>query len=569
MRTALRTAIATALVAGVAVGTPALTAGAAFAADGPVAVQAGQAAPAAQAPTASTETETASTPVKPAAPAAAQNTTPARTGDGWIENWKAKPGETFVRDEVLRGGTVAKIVKAGALHYRAYLYKEGQAVGTIEAAGRSAASQDNGQFFVLNPDGTTHDWVGNVAPNKPGLYRLVDGTVLQLARKDGRYGLQLIENGKGRGYTYVNGVRVVWNFGKAVVVLEQDGQFSAYVPGSAKQAVPQPIEAAGYVRTEKLLRGYEAKIFKVGESHHRAEVSYEGRQTDTFDADHRSVAGNDNGTFFVLHADGTTDNWTGNYLPGAKPGVYKLADGTTLEIAKKNGRYGIQQLRWGTHGTGFTYLTEPRQVFGFNNATVVLEQDGGFAAYIHGSAKQAAPKPVTRDEQCTVVTTVGIGAGSEAELTMSPNGPKAELQDIGSGKVFATLDRNHPSLPQSAGIVARIDNPFSATPSLYTKVEGGVGSKGGSHAFPKLPKGCALNPVKGATSGQGTTGNTGVTANNAGQTSVIPQGGVAAGAELGTGGDSTALVAAGAGAASLAAAGLGFVVLRRRAGSRG
>ncbi|HEY9370892.1 hypothetical protein [Streptomyces sp.] len=49
------------------------------------------------------------------------------------------------------------------------------------------------------------------------------------------------------------------------------------------------------------------------------------------------------------------------------------------------------------------------------------------------------------------------------------------------------------------------------------------------------------------------------------QTTVVPKGGVAAGAEFEQAGDGTALVAAGAGAASLAAAGLGFVVLRRRA----
>ncbi|MFJ5828556.1 hypothetical protein [Streptomyces sp. NPDC093089] len=550
MRTALRTAIATALVAGVAI-TPALTAGAAFATDGP------SAAKPASAPTAS-------------APAAS-TTTPARTGAGWIENWKAKPGETFVRDQVLVTGSVAKIVKVGPQHHRAYLYKQGQIVGTLDANGSAVAGQDNGEFLVLHADGTTHNWIGNSVTGKPGLYRLADGTVLELARKDGRYGLQLVENGKGRGFHYLSGSRSALTLGKAVVVLEQGGSFAAHLPGSARQGAPQPVEAAGYVRTEKLPNGAQAKIFKVGDSHHRAELYKEGQRVGTVDADHRSEAGNDNGTFFVLHADGTTKSWFGNYLPGAKPGVYKLVDGTTLEITKKDGRYGIQQLRWGTHGTGFTYLTGPRGVFGFNNATVVLEYDGGFAAYVHGSATQAAPKPVTKDDACTVVTTVDVGAGTGAELTMSPNGPTATFHDAGDNKqVLGKLDRNHPSLPKNAGVIARIDNPFSATPTLYTKFEGGS-AKGGTHAFPKLPKGCTLNPVKGTTSNgaTGTTGNTGVTANNAGQTTVIPRGGVAAGAELGTQDDSTALAAAGAGAASLAAAGLGFVVLRRRAASRG
>ncbi|QES08014.1 hypothetical protein DEJ44_21950 [Streptomyces venezuelae] len=432
MRTALRTAIATALVAGIAIGAPALTTGAAFAADGP----------AAPAPTASTQAPAAATPGEPA-PAAAETTKPARTGEGWIENWKAKPGETFVRDEVLRGGTVAKIVKVGPLHHRAYFYKEGQTVGSIDASGRSAAGQDNGHFFVLNPDGTTHNWVGNIAGPKPGTYRLVDGTVLQLAQKDGRYGLQLIENGKGRGYTYVNGARVVWNFGKAVVVLEQDGQFAAYLPGAPKQAAPQP------------------------------------------------------------------------YTPSsAKP----TTGGSAVVLGK-----------------------------------------------------------------CTVSTTVAIGAGTKAELFMTRQGPLAEFStadDNGEDRVFAMVDRAHPSLPASVGIVGRIINPDSATPSLFTQVEGGAGAKGSTHAFPKLPKGCTPETAPAGTgsgtgTGTGTAGTgskgatgTGVTT-HAGQTSVIPKGGVAAGAELGTEDDSTTLFAAGAGA-SLAAAGLGFVVLRRRsAAARG
>lgn len=60
---------------------------------------------------------------------------------------------------------------------------------------------------------------------------------------------------------------------------------------------------------------------------------------------------------------------------------------------------------------------------------------------------------------------------------------------------------------------------------------------------------------------------------HAGQTSVIPRGGVAAGAEFGTEaagsqGGSTVLIAVGAGAASATAVGLGFVALRRRAAAR-
>ncbi|WP_030318332.1 hypothetical protein [Streptomyces flavochromogenes] len=443
MRTALRTAVTTALVAGVAL-TPAVAAGTAFAADGPV-----TAAPAATSPA---KSGVRSADVKPSdeVPAEAGTDAPDAVGTGKDAQGAKTPeaGNTtktpeagateasakgaLVRTETLMTGTVAKIYKVKEQNHRAELFREGHPVGVLEAITRSAAGQDNGEFFVLNPDGTTHNWTGNIAGPKPGSYRLADGTVLQLASKDGRFGLQLIENGKGRGYTYVTGGRSVWTFGRAVVVLEQDGQFAAYIPGSSKQGAPQPVATGG-----------------------------------------------------------------GQTKPSTEP--------TT-----------------------------------------------GGSAVVLGA--------------CTVSRTVAIGAGTKAELFMTRQGPLAEFStadDNGQDQVFAMVDRAHPSLPKSVGIVGRIIDPQSATPSLYTQVEGGPDAKGATHAFPKLPKGCTFETAPGATT-NGT--GTGITTNT-GQTSVIPKGAVAAGAELGTEDGSNALLAAGAGA-SLAAAGLGFVVLRRRSAAR-
>ncbi|MFJ8295928.1 hypothetical protein ACIQ9R_08660 [Streptomyces sp. NPDC094447] len=461
MRTALRTAIATALVAGAAL-VPAAAAGTAFAADGPAA-----------GPASSSSVRSADVKPSDEVPAEAGTDTPdgvdgTKAGKGAGEGKGAGGGSgaqgagaaktpeagtsagtsargTLVRTETLKTGTVARIYKVNAQNHRAELFREGHPVGVLEAVTRSVAGQDNGEFFVLNPDGTTHNWLGNIAGPETGTYRLADGTVLQLGRKDGRFGLQLVENGKGRGYTYVTGVRAVWTFGRAVVVLEQDGQFAAYVPGSAKQGAPQRVAAGGSQTTPST----------------------------------------------------------------------------------------------------------------------------GGSAVVLGA--------------CTVSRTVDIGAGTKAQLFMTRQGPLAEfstVDDNGEDRVFAMVDRAHPSLPKSVGIVGRIIAPASATPSLFTQVEGGAGAKGATHAFPKLPKGCTseTTPANGSTGSTGTTGSAGTTGTtgstgtgittNTGQTSVIPRGAVAAGAELGTGNDGTALLAAGAGA-SLAAAGLGFVVLRRRSAARG
>ncbi|MFD3533963.1 hypothetical protein [Streptomyces sp. NPDC058664] len=510
MRTALRTALATALVAGVAA-TPVLAAGSAFAggpapAPKPVAATAKPAVIAK--PTSATE--------KPAVIAKPTSATekPAE-GEGAAEAEKPAPAEAA---PAAAPTTATPGVPASR---------------TVQLAGGLSAK--------VYARGDQH--------------RYHTATVL-------KGGMALGELKAGAGY----GAKDTEVFAGWAVTLDSEGNVSAVAKGTL-------------VRTQTLISGTVAKIYKVGTLHHRAELFREGRQVGVLEAGNSSAAGNDNGEFFVLNGNGTTHNWTGNYRPGATPGIYRLADGTVLELAKKDGRYGLQLIE-NDKGRGFTYLNGVRQVWTYGKAVVVLENDGGFAAYVPGSAKQAAPQPygmggggqgeptpVDKDTlaPCTIARIVDIGAGTGAKLIMSPQGPKAKIITAGDNKLIGTLDRAHPALPKSAGIVARIVNPYTATPSLYTKVEGGT-AKGATHAFPKLPKGCKLAPVKSATVGNG-TGGTGVTV-HAGQTSVIPQGGVAAGAEFGAEGDSTALVAAGAGAASLAAAGLGFVVLRRRSAAR-
>ncbi|MFI0922907.1 hypothetical protein ACH4TP_03050 [Streptomyces sp. NPDC021012] len=415
MRTALRTAVATALVAGVALATPALAAGAAFAADGPVAVK----------PADAVKTADAAKPVS--TPKPAESAKPVETAKpvGTDKPVEADPAKgTLVRTETLIGGTIAKIYKVKEQNYRAELFHQGNPVGVLEAVTRSVAGNDNGEFFVLNPDGTTYNWNRNYVPGAtPGVYRLADGTLLELARKDGRYGLQLIENGKGRGFTYLSGSRQVWTYGKAVVVLEQDGGFAAYIPGSSKQAAPELVQGAGHT---------------------------------------------------------------------------------------------------------------------------------------------PAPGPVVTLGKCTVQQDVpSVFALLTVTLTNDlEKGPKAVLKDE-AGKALVTVDRAHPA---DLGQGLTIKGANTTTPQLGQRTQGGDTPFTWT-AFPKLPKGCekdaTATPAPSATT-PAPAGNTGTTTNT-GQTSVIPKGGVAAGAEFAAEGDSTALIAAGAGAASLAAAGLGFVVLRRRA----
>uniref|UniRef100_A0AAU2JUT7 Gram-positive cocci surface proteins LPxTG domain-containing protein n=1 Tax=Streptomyces sp. NBC_00049 TaxID=2903617 RepID=A0AAU2JUT7_9ACTN len=175
---------------------------------------------------------------------------------------------------------------------------------------------------------------------------------------------------------------------------------------------------------------------------------------------------------------------------------------------------------------------------------------------------------------------VDMGAGVMAELRVAEYGPVASLTSASDGgRAWATLSRKEPSLPESAGIVARIVNPSSATPVFEWKTQGGPMPTGRA-SFPAFPKGCKPNyeftndekaqpPVtpkpKPSTTASAPADKK---AQNAGQTTVVPKGPVAAGAELPvetvSDADNTTTVAAGAGLMAVFGALGASVVLRRR-----
>ncbi|MFD9544645.1 hypothetical protein [Streptomyces sp. NPDC060022] len=207
----------------------------------------------------------------------------------------------------------------------------------------------------------------------------------------------------------------------------------------------------------------------------------------------------------------------------------------------------------GTLAAGHGFKKEETKLFG--DISVTLFSDGRVTSVNdHGSDGQGPETPV----KCVATVQKDIGAGLEALLTISPSGPSVVFRSFGDGKVFETLDRKHPKLPASAGIIGEILNPDSHTPQLRTIVEGG-GHPASVTDFPKLPKGCSF--LYGNTPDSGTD-------ENGTQTTVIPKGGVAAGAEYEQGNDHM-LVTAGGAAAALSAAGIGFVALRRRRASAG
>ncbi|MFF7812024.1 hypothetical protein ACFZCF_08890 [Streptomyces sp. NPDC007945] len=512
MRTALRTALATALVAGVAA-TPVLTAGSAFAAG-----------------TAPAPAAAASAPAKAAAPAPAKTAAPA----------PAKTAAPAPAKGAASAGAAAPATTAPATEAPAPAAETAETAPDADALVRTV-ELDGGLTAKVYDKGTQH--------------RYFTATVLRGTNVLG-------ELKAGGGY----GASDTGIFSGYAVTLDAEGKVTAVEAGP---------EHATLVRTEKLIGGRTAKIYKLKDLDHFAELFLGGRKVGELHSAGRPVADWDPSTeYFVLNPDGTTHNWTGT-TADLKAGFYRLVDGTILEARFNGTAIGLQTVDPATgKGSGFTYpYTGGRKILFYGKAVVVLESTGHFAAYVPGAARQSAPQPYDMEtgkvDNCLPQRIdLAVGAGTVAELTMTTKGPKAKLVTAGDDKVIAVLDRAHPSLPANAGIVARIDGAYTATPTLYAKLEGGE-AKGGTYAFPSLPKGCSVEGLASAGQAQNTgTGNGNGTSNGAqaqgGQTSVVPRGGVAAGVEPAAEEDSGMLVAAGAGAAALTAAGLGFLAMRRR-----
>ncbi|MFF6773739.1 hypothetical protein ACFY8W_09255 [Streptomyces sp. NPDC012637] len=334
------------------------------------------------------------------------------------------------------------------------------------------------------------------------------------------------------------------------------------------------------VRTETLYNGTVVKIYKLGPTWYRAESFKNGQSIGSVEANARAAAGNDNGNYLVLFEDGRTLAWRGNVVSPAELGLYRLADGTVVELGKnpKDGRFGLQPVDKTGQGGGFVYAYHPvRSVWTYGKAVVVLENDGGLAAYVPGQAEQAAPvhlgagvnpKPAPKPGTVLSGPTANGCTVTEKIASVFPywtvtltndlkKGPEAVLRDD-AGKVVGTADRQHP-VDGRYGL--KIEGADTAAPKLGQRTQGGDMPYRWVD-FPKLPQDCSsttptATPTPAPTSGSG---------GNGGQTTVVPKGGVAAGAEFGSveHANDTALLASAGGAAAVVAAGLGFTALRRR-----
>lgn len=255
---------------------------------------------------------------------------------------------------------------------------------------------------------------------------------------------------------------------------------------------------------------------------------------------------------------------------GTDLGKRKLADGTYGELWKKGaGWYVLELDRARRHHTiavggpagGSTAGNQIDSMWvGLNTSGTVRSWTNTAAGFDHGV--------VQGTQGCMVVRASDTPfKGVKVRLTNGSLGPKADLINSSdtSMTAFETL-----SLKNRTGLYkgARITQLASGQVVFQMRVAGAT-APWRSVDIPKAPTGknCKGAAETTATTGKSTGGATAQTATTGVQ--IVPKGAVAAGAEVEGGkGGNTALVAGGAGLASVGVAGLGFAALRRRAGAR-
>lgn len=357
------------------------------------------------------------------------------------------------------------------------------------------------------------------------------------------------------------------------VLVPATAAFADTAPSTPAAQGQQATDEGTLIRTDQLKGGLTAKVYKHGDQHvyYTATVLKGATQLGTLQAgggyaseESKVLDGIKVTLDFTGAVTSVVDAGSGGQGPETPAGVLVHTDQLKGGLTAKVYQHGDTDVFYSADidrggkvlaglVAGFGHKAEDTKVY--DGISVTLHSDGRITSVDdHGSDGQGPVTPV----KCVATVTKSIGAGTLAELAISPSGPSAVFKGAGEDKVIGQLDRLHPKLPASAGFLGEIINPSSTAPQLRTNMEGG-GHPASVTAFPKLPQGCSFTYA--TTSGDAASGNTAQTQTS--QTTVVPKGSVAAGAEIEQNGGSPVLIAVG-GAAAVGAAGLGFVLLRRR-----
>ncbi|MFD7104799.1 hypothetical protein [Streptomyces celluloflavus] len=138
--------------------------------------------------------------------------------------------------------------------------------------------------------------------------------------------------------------------------------------------------AASPVRTQPLVDGSKAEIYKLGEQHYRAKIVSRGSVLATLETNQHDDGLDANDMFVVLTLGGEVHSWMGGGQTG--PGTFKLAGGWTAKVTKLGElRYRAQIL--GHEGAVYATLETNQHDVGVdaNGVYIVLSNGGIISAH--------------------------------------------------------------------------------------------------------------------------------------------------------------------------------------------
>ncbi|MBP0455943.1 hypothetical protein [Streptomyces montanisoli] len=154
---------------------------------------------------------------------------------------------------------------------------------------------------------------------------------------------------------------------------------------AASASATTPATKGTLIRTETLVDGSTAKIYKLGDTHYVAKITADGQPFDSLETTNGHVDGlDDNDMFIVLTLDGHIHSWEGGAKQG--PGTFTVAGGWTAKVTKIGEFHYRAQISGGEEGTVGTLEAKQgdggRDAGGETNGTYfVLGDDGQISAH--------------------------------------------------------------------------------------------------------------------------------------------------------------------------------------------
>ncbi|WP_338698540.1 hypothetical protein V2W30_20575 [Streptomyces sp. Q6] len=347
-----------------------------------------------------------------------------------------------------------------------------------------------------------------------------------------------------------NGSTAKTTTGGYVFQLTPSGQLTADQDSSGDKTdppVPGGWESKG---TTNLGDGWSAKVdVNASARSARAEISQNGTSKGKVEAYDGSKTTRIGDRTFTLTSDGTITSKKDAKDPVAggweSKGVKKFGDGWSAAV-QVNASARTAKADISHHGEVRGHLTayNGAKSLKIDNYTFALSSDGTITA-----KKSVTPKPAP-DHKRQYVKTVGLADGVSTAKVYKLDTCHYQADVYAHGKKLDTLDaHDRTAYGQHNGLHVALKSNGTVTSWLD-----GSGKHATAHGAKKA---APVGPVTPATPRHTDGGRT------------LPQGGVKAGAEnvaahTSTGSDTTPLIAAGAGAAALGAAGLGFSIFRRK-----